>query len=155
MGRVPTLWKAQWFLRITHSRSWLQCECIEELPFHSFPLCNPSVQTHNYCTIWCQKHHTDNDEWSQRMKPDIYSYVLTDINWIRKFSLYLIVYLKISCCNYYANLQGIQMLLAVSETLMSVHILLLSKGCIQKKHCINILHIHCEDLLCTCSDSQA
>lgn len=89
------------------------------------------------------------------MKPDIYSYVSTDINWIRKSSLYLIVHLKISCCSYYTNLQGIQMLLAVSAALMLIHILLLSKGCIQKKHCINIPQIRCKDLLSMCSDNQA
>lgn len=33
------------------------------------------------------------------MKPDTYSYVVTNINWIRKLSLYLIVYFKISFNN--------------------------------------------------------
>lgn len=52
------------------------------------------------------------------MKTGIYSHVLININCLRKFSLYLIVYFKISHCNYCTNLQGMQMLLDVLATLM-------------------------------------
>lgn len=52
------------------------------------------------------------------MKPDAYSYVVTNINWIRKLSLYLIVYFKISFNNQCTNIQGIQKLLDVLAILM-------------------------------------
>lgn len=119
MGLFPKSWEAPWFQRIwalSCCQLWWckKCCCFTLLPFlHT--LLKPITPLHNMMSKKC---HTDNDEWSQRMKPDIYSYVVTNINWIRKFSLYLIVYFKISRNNCCTNIQGIQKLLDVLATLM-------------------------------------